>query len=99
MLEEMGGKEIREYLYEVLKTRNLSDGNILQVYSALKFLYGTTLKRNFDGYKIPQTRKQTKLPIVLTIGEVKRILEDTRNLKHRVILMVIYMQILDTKEI
>lgn len=81
---------IRDYLYYLLKEKNLSQATINQTYSALKFFYETTLGRQWDALKIPRSRRIKKLPIVLSKKEVGAILDKLQNLKHRAILMTIY---------
>ena len=57
--------------------------------NALKFYYGTMLKRKFL-YKIKRPRKDKKLPVVLCKEEVAKILSSVDNVKHKAILMLIY---------
>jgi len=54
----------------------------------LKFYYGEVLKRRF-AYEIRRPKKDKKLPVVLS-QEVSRILSSVTNLKHRLILMLMY---------
>lgn len=43
--EELGQTEIKDYLHYLIAERNLSSAYVNGAYSALKFLYGTTLGR------------------------------------------------------
>jgi integrase/recombinase XerD len=52
--DEMGYNEIRDYLYYLLKDKKASQSAVNQAYSALKFLYQTTLRREWDTIKIPR---------------------------------------------
>jgi hypothetical protein len=52
--EDMGPNEIRDYLYYLLKERKASQSGINQAYNALKFLYQTTLGREWDSFRIPR---------------------------------------------
>jgi site-specific recombinase XerD len=88
--EDMGHSAIRDYLYYLLKEKNASQATISQHYSALKFFYQTTLGRDWDALKIPRSRREKKLPIVLSREEVGAVLDSVRNLKYRTILMTIY---------
>lgn len=87
---DLGEKEIKEYLYYLITERKLSSSYINITYSALKFLYETTLKRQWDMKSIPRTKKAKRLPIVLSKEEVKRIISVTTNLKHKAILATTY---------
>ncbi|NVM23693.1 MAG: site-specific integrase [Desulfobacterales bacterium] len=88
--QEMGYDEIRYYLHYLLKDKKASQSAVNQAYSALKFLYQTTLGREWDSFKIPRCKTRKRLPVVLSNQEVERLLSATRNLKHRAILMTIY---------
>jgi integrase/recombinase XerD len=88
--ELMGHNEIRDYLYHLLKDKKASQAAVNQTYSALKFLYQTTLRREWDTFKIPRCKMRKRLPVVLSKAEVESVFSVTRNLKHRSILMTIY---------
>ena len=45
--EEMGDPEIREYLHYLIQEKKASQSGVSQAYSALKFFYETTLKRDW----------------------------------------------------
>ena len=84
----MTNDNIREYLFYLAeKDRSTSTLNI--AINALKFYYGGILKRGF-AYEIKKPKKDKKLPIVLSQEEISRILSSVSNLKHKVILMLVY---------
>jgi integrase/recombinase XerD len=58
--------------------------------AALKFLYRTTLKREWAVEKIRCPRAKRKLPVVLDLSEVQSLFLVTKNLKHKAILMMTY---------
>jgi len=88
--EELGEQEIRDYLHYLIQEKRASQSGVSQAYSALKFFYETTLKRDWNGFRIPRVQKGKKLPVVLSQQEIQAIFSATRNLKHRVVLMTIY---------
>lgn len=88
--EHMEYNAVRNYLYYLLKERNSSQATISQHYSALKFFYQTTLGRDWDALKIPRSRREKKLPVVLSIEEVGAVLAVVWKLKYRALLMTIY---------
>ena len=61
-----------------------------QMISALKSFYSDRFDIKLDLDKLPTVQKEKKLPKVLSISEVKRIIESANNLKHRAILVLIY---------
>lgn len=87
---DLGESEIKEYLHFLITERNLSNSYISGAYSALKFLYETTLKRKWEMEGIPRTKRQKRLPIILSKEEVKRLIDVTTNIKHKAILTTIY---------
>ena len=88
--EELGEAELKEYMLYLIKERHLSEGTFRFYVAALKFLYRTTLKREWPVEKIRHPRAKRKLPIVLDLSEVESIFEVTTNLKHKAILMITY---------
>ena len=87
---ELADQEIREYLHYLIQEKKASQSAISQSYSALKFFYETTLKRDWGGFRIPRVKMRKKLPVVLSQQEVQALFSVIRNLKHRTILMTIY---------
>jgi site-specific recombinase XerD len=87
---ELEDQEIREYLHYLIQEKKASQSAISQAYSALKFFYETTLKRDWNGFRIPRVKMGKKLPVVLSLQEIQAILSAARNLKHRALLMTTY---------
>ena len=87
---ELVEKELKEYLLYLIKERHLSEGTFRYYVAGLKFLYITTLKREWPVEKIKHPRGKTKLPVVLDLSEVELLFSVTRNLKHKAMLMITY---------
>ena len=60
---ELGEDELKEYMLYLMKERHLSAGTFRFYVAALKFLYRTTLKREWAVEKIRYPRAQSKLPM------------------------------------
>ena len=88
--ENLGEEDISNYLYFLGKEKGLSRSYNAQAYSALKFLYETTLKQDWRGYRIPRSKQKRTLPKVLSKEEIRRIFNVVSNLKYKTILMTIY---------
>ncbi len=86
---EMSNEDIRDYLYYLANDKEASTSTLNTAINALKFYYGEVLKRKFI-YEINRPKKDKKLPVVLSQGEVSQILSSINNIKHRAILMLIY---------
>jgi site-specific recombinase XerD len=88
--ERLGPDEIRIYQRFLVEEKRVSWASFNQTVSALRFLYGVTLDRKDVIPRIPYPKHETKLPIVLSVDEVGRLLGAVQNLKHRTILMTLY---------
>lgn len=86
---QISNENARDYLYYLAKKKNASASTLNIAINALKFYYGEVLKRSF-AYEIRRPKKGKKLPVVLSQEEVSRILSSVTNLKHRLILMLMY---------
>lgn len=87
---EMGEEEIRNYLSYLMKEKQVSQSFINQAYSAIKFFYETTLERPWNGIRIPRMKNRKRLPVVLSLQEVRSLLASVDNLKHQALLTTIY---------
>jgi integrase/recombinase XerD len=89
-LEELGEKEVKEYLVHMLETRKLSRGTYRGYVAGIKFLYKTTLNREEVVEKIRYPKAKKTLPVVLDLAEIKALLSVMENLKHRALLTITY---------
>jgi site-specific recombinase XerD len=87
---DLGHEEIRQYQLHLVEEQRASGSTFNQVVSALRFLYSVTLKREGAIAQIPHARREKKLPVVLSVKEVRGLLRAVQNLKHRTALMTIY---------
>ena len=88
--EELGEKEVKEYLLHLLEDRKLSRGTYKNYAAGIKFLYTTTLNRAEVVEKIRYPKAKKTLPVVFDLAEVKSLLSVTENLKHRALLRITY---------
>ena len=88
--DQLGPEHIRQYQLHLFKDRKLSARTVTQHVSALRFLYIKTLKRSWPMEEIPFPKQPRRLPIILSPEEVARLIESTRNLFHRAMLMTLY---------
>jgi integrase/recombinase XerD len=89
-LEELGEKEVKDYLVHMLQTRKLSRGTYRGYVAGIKFLYKTTLNREEVVEKIQYPKAKRTLPVVLDLAEIKAIMSVMENLKHRALLTITY---------
>ncbi len=86
---EITDNDIKEYLVYLSEKKEASTSTLNQAINALKFYYGTMLKKKFV-YEVKRPRKDKKLPVVLSKEEVAKILDSMDNIKHKAILMLVY---------
>jgi integrase/recombinase XerD len=89
-LEELSDEDVRRYMLHQIEVKKLSAGSVSLTLNALRILYAEIYKRPFVVTGIECPRRGRPLPVVLSIEEVKAILESLGNLKHRVMLMLAY---------
>lgn len=87
---EAGEVEVKRYLHHLISNQKQSRSYVNQTYSALKVFYDKVVKRPGVVGQLPRIKQAKKLPVVLSIDEVNRLLNALTNLKHRTILTVIY---------
>lgn len=83
-------QQMNQYLFHLIKDRNISESHQSQILSAIKMFYNEVVFQPEKMQGLHQPKKASKLPQVLTEQEVVRLLKATDNLKHKCILMVIY---------
>jgi len=88
--EQLGEKELKEYLLYLLNERKLSQGTYRFYVSGLKFFYRTTLKREEVVANIQYPKRKNTLPLVLDLSEVEALFSVTKNIKHKAMLMITY---------
>lgn len=86
----LGVEDIRIFLLYLVREKKFSSSSINVTVSALRFLYKVTLGCQLDIEKIHFARREKKLPVVLSSGEVMQFLKAVKSKKHQVILMTVY---------
>lgn len=88
--DQISQDEVEDYLLYLKKERKLSYSTRNQVTSGLKFFFNQTLKNPDMELQLPRKKTPVKLPEVLSVDEVKRVINAPSNIKHRMILMTAY---------
>jgi len=82
-------ENILEYLYDLsLSGKSLSTQN--QSINAIKFYLEKVLKLDREYYFIDRPKKEKRLPVVLNKSEVANIINQITNIKHKIIIKLIY---------
>jgi len=88
--ENITKDQIKNYLYYLIKNKNLSESSLRQARSAICYFFSQTIGKDIEVDNIPVQKKKKKLPEVFTVDEVFRIFKSSDNLKHKTILMLTY---------
>jgi len=83
-------EEIQDYVVHLLSERKLAVGSCHAVITALRFFYTVTLKQDGASVDIPQIKRETRLPEILSPEQLEKLFAAPRNPKHRVLLMTVY---------
>ena len=89
-VNEVDDSIIENYLYFCKTKRNYSFSSMKQVIASIRFLYLHVLEKPLPNVLNIKMKKPDTLPVVLSREEVKKLITVTSNLKHKVILLLIY---------
>jgi len=84
-------EQVRDYFRYLVEERKLAWRSCHRYLTGITFFFRHICQREVkDRFGLPPGPRQRKLPVVLSIEEVKRLLSCVDNLKHRVLLKTIY---------
>jgi len=89
-VEKITNREIQDYLYYCKTEKKYSYSSMKQAIASIGYLYKKVLNRPIPEALNIELRKPSLLPVVLSVKEISKILEVTTNLKHKIILLLIY---------
>ncbi len=79
-------ESVKSYLLSL----NVSVNTCRLAYSAISFFFSEVLKNPFSTFEVPIKKKEKKLPHVLSKEIIKELIESCENLKHRLVLKLLY---------
>lgn len=85
----LGIEQINDFLYNLLKTSSPSKSYFRHTVYGLKCLY-RIFGKDVKALQMPPVKDPDTLPIVLSKAEVKKLLACTTNIKHKVMLGLLY---------
>lgn len=89
-IRTLNTNDIKVYLTYLLKIERISDSYQKQMLGAITKFYDLIFNVNLDLKSLYPKRKKNTLPKYISKSQVKRMIEDTYNLKHRCIIMLLY---------
>jgi site-specific recombinase XerD len=88
--DQLSEAELRQYFLYLTHEKQAARNTCIQVLSALKFLYRHTLQREWPILEFIRPASAHKLPVILSVEEVRRVLGCLRQPHYRVCLSTIY---------
>jgi site-specific recombinase XerD len=88
--DELTEEDIRNFFLHLINERRIAEGTLKTYQYGIKFFYETTLGRPWPVFDLIQPRKRKKLPVVLSLKEVRTLLGSIRNQRDRICLTMIY---------
>jgi site-specific recombinase XerD len=98
-LDQISSQKFKDYLLRRITTEAISTSMINQYISAFKIMQVDVLKLDWEQIRIKRPRRVKRLPVVLSLGEVEKLISVTRNIKHKAIIMLAYSSGLRRQEI
>ena len=89
-LDAISVQQFKDYLHGRIIDEKISVSLVNQTISAFKILQVDVLGREWETVKIRRPRKEKKLPVILSLSEVEKLISVTQNIKHRAILALAY---------
>ncbi len=83
--EGLNEKTAKKYILNKLEKQNPS--SVAHSVFILKFFFENILKQKLN---LPNPKRNKTLPEILTIEEIRKLLENTQNIKHKLILKILY---------
>jgi site-specific recombinase XerD len=88
--DQINEEDLRRYFLYLMDERKLKRGSITIALCAIKFFYEKTLQQKWSVFDIARPPRETKLPVVLSRGEVIQILAEVKTPLYRVCLLTLY---------
>lgn len=89
-LEHLKQEDVDRFMEDVLAKENFSISSHRQSVSALKYLFAHCALPQIAIENIKRPKPSKKLPVVLSPNEVIRLIQVTKNLKHRAVIGLLY---------
>ena len=89
-LEEITAGEINEYILTLIREENISSSQQNQRINAIKFYYEKVLGREKIYVSVKRPKKIKRMPDVLSPNEIKKMITNTDNIKHKCIISLLY---------
>jgi integrase/recombinase XerD len=82
--------EIRNFMLYLVEKKKVSRSTHGQAINAIKFFYERVLKQERKVYQLERPMRERRLPEVLSAEEILSIFEQLSNVKHKLMMMLLY---------
>jgi len=89
-LDKISTQQVKDFLHFRLYHDKISISTINQTISLFKILQVDIFGRDWEQIRIKRPRREKKLPAILSVDEVERLINAPNNIKHRAILALAY---------
>src|SRR4051812_13834536 len=88
--DQLGPDQLRQYQAYLFRERKLAANTVSQRTAALRFFLVATLKKPWTIAETPYPRKTFRLPKILSVEQVSKLINAAPTLFYRVLLMALY---------
>ena len=88
--DQISEDELRQYFLYLMNVKKVSRSTITLALCGIKFFYERTMKQQWTTLALVRPQREKKLPVVLSVDEVRQILARVRRWRYRVCLSTIY---------
>lgn len=89
-IETLQSEEIRQYIFDKKDIDNYSWSYQNQLINSIKRYYEYIYGREFDNLDLPRPKRGRSLPKVISRESIQKMLDITRNKKHKTIIAILY---------
>ena len=83
-------EQLRQYFLYLRNEKNFAGGSLGIVYSAIRFFYTHTVRRDWETLRNLRVAKERKLPAVLSVSQVRQLLEAVKKPRYRTFFLTVY---------
>jgi integrase/recombinase XerD len=88
--DRLSEPQVRDYFLHLKNDRKFASGSLVVAYSGIKFFYSHTTPRDWPTLQRLRARKEKRLPDVLSIDEVRRLIAAVRTHQYRTYFWTVY---------
>src|SRR5262249_24119996 len=88
--DRLSAPQVRDYFLHLKNDRKFASGSLVIAYSALKFFYSHTIPRDWPTLQRLRVRKEKRLPDVLSVDEVRRLIAAVRTHHNQTYFWAVY---------